>query len=259
MDNKIKIILLEDNDTESKSFQDFVNKRNDIELINITKSSNEAITLVKKHSPNVIILDLELHDGHGSGFDFLNNLKKLSLNYKPLIIVTTNIVSSVIYDRLHKDLVDLIFYKKQQDYSPKLVIDTLLLLVQKPIINNTINTRPKTDDSNEKDLELCNRINNQLDLIGISYKLKGRTYIFEAVYYLLTNNNPNITAFQYLSSRYKLLTSSINRAIQTAINHAWRTTAIEDLRIYYTAPINYNTGVPSPTEFICFLVNKLSI
>lgn len=109
----------------------------------------------------------------------------------------------------------------------------------------------------EKDIEIRNKINKELDLIGISYKLKGREYLFEGIYFLLTNDNSNITMFQYLSNHYKLLTSSISRAIQTSINHTWRTSSIEDLRITYTAQINYNTGVPTPTEFIYYIVNKL--
>lgn len=249
----IKIILLEDNDAESTAFQDFIETKNNITLISKTKSSDEALDLVKKHTPDAIILDLELHEGAGSGFDLLYNLKNSPLNYKPLIIVTTNIASNIIYDKLHKDFVDLIFYKRQPDYSPKLVIDSLTLLLQVP--NSKEITSSSASDRN--DSELRNQINKELDLIGISYKLKGREYIFEGIYYLLTDNNPDITVFQHLSSKYKLLTSSISRAIQTAINHTWRTSAIEDLRIYYTAQINYNTGVPTPTEFIYYLVNKI--
>lgn len=252
MEKKLKIILIEDNNEESKMFQSFINKRNDITLVSTTKSSNEALILVKKHSPNAIILDLELDQGNGSGFEFLNNLKDLSLPYKPLIIVTTYIASQTIYDKLHKDFVDLIFYKKQPDYSPKLVIDALVLLAHEPYLKSTSISSPE-----EKDIEIKNKINKELDLIGISYKLKGREYLFEGIYFLLTNDNSNITVFQYLSNHYKLLISSISRAIQTSINHTWRTSSIEDLRINYTAQINYNTGVPTPTEFIYYIVNKL--
>ncbi len=256
MNDKIKIVLLEDNEYEIKQFEKYINERDDIFLIGKTNSSDEALKLVEKYTPEIIILDLELHEGKGSGFEFLNNLKHLALNNTPLKIVTTNIASNIIYDKLHKDFVDLIFYKKQSDYSPKLVIESSMLLLQTPVVSNN-RTIANNINTNERNEELCNRINKELDLIGISYKLKGRDYIFDAVYYLLTNDNDDITVFQYLSNKYKLLTSSISRAIQTAINHTWRTTAIEDLRVHYTAQINYNTGVPTPTEFIYFLVKKI--
>ncbi len=253
MNGKIKIILIEDNDIESKEFEKYINQVNNVSLISNTKSSIEAIELVERHSPDAIILDLELHNGFGSGFDFLSGLNNSALHYKPFVIVTTNIVSNVIYDKLHKDFVDLIFCKRQVDYSPKLVIDSLLFLIQKPFYKkgSSINS------PEERKIELTNKINKELDLIGISYKLKGRDYLFEAIYYLLTSDEHNANVFQHLSKHYKLLISSISRAIQTAINHTWRTSSIEDLRANYTAPINFNTGVPTPTEFIYYIVKKL--
>ena len=119
-----------------------------------------------------------------------------SQNQSLYLHVTTNIASNIIYDKLHKDFVDLIFYKKQSDYSPKLVIDTLVLLAHEPCKQTTVlNSSPE-----EKNLEIRNKINKELDLIGISYKLKGREYLFEGIYYLLTDDNPNISVFQYLSN-----------------------------------------------------------
>lgn len=253
MNEKIKIILIEDDDFESRDLKDYINKVNNLSLISHTKSSNEALIEVKKYSPDVIILDLELHNGSGSGFNFLYNLNNYALNYKPLVIITTNIASNVIYNKLHNGFADLIFCKRQSDYSPKLVIDSLLFLIQEPFskMQTSINS------PEEKQIDVANKINRELDLIGISYKLKGRDYLFEAIYYLLTNNEQNTNVFQYLSKHYKLLNNSISRAIQTAINHTWRTSSIEDLRANYTAPINYNTGVPTPTEFIYYIVKKL--
>ena len=62
MEKNIKIILLEDNDAESIAFQEFIKTKNNITLVAKTKSSIEALNLVKQHTPDVIILDLELHE-----------------------------------------------------------------------------------------------------------------------------------------------------------------------------------------------------
>jgi hypothetical protein len=51
--------------------------------------------------------------------------------------------------------------------------------------------------------------------------------------------------------------SAIIRTMQTAINNAWESTAIEDLNVHYTARIDIRTGVPSPTEFIHFYADKI--
>ena len=51
--------------------------------------------------------------------------------------------------------------------------------------------------------------------------------------------------------------STIGRSIQTAIEHAWRKSSIEDLQRYYTAAVNYNTGLPTPTELVYYYVDKI--
>ena len=42
-----------------------------------------------------------------------------------------------------------------------------------------------------------------------------------------------------------------------AINNAWRSTSIDDLMMHYKARINYETGVPTPTEFIYYYKDKI--
>ena len=45
--------------------------------------------------------------------------------------------------------------------------------------------------------------------------------------------------------------------MQNAILHAWRISSIEDLEENYKAKINYETGVPTPVEFIYYYVDKI--
>ena len=45
--------------------------------------------------------------------------------------------------------------------------------------------------------------------------------------------------------------------MQTAINNACRKSPIEDLMLHYKARINYETGVPTPTEFIYYYAEKI--
>ena len=60
-----------------------------------------------------------------------------------------------------------------------------------------------------------------------------------------------------LSKIHKKSSSTITNGIQNAIIHAWRVSPIEDLEKYYKARINYETGVPTPMEFIYYYVDKI--
>ena len=112
----------------------------------------------------------------------------------------------------------------------------------------------------DEERKLIDRINMELDLIGINYKLKGRLYILDAILYIVQGMDKDYkytSVYQYLADKYKVLTTSITKAIQTAINDAWKNTPQEDIERHYTIKTSYNKGVPTPTAFIYFYVNKL--
>lgn len=258
MDNQpMKLLLIEDDINECNNFKNLSLSRKDIEFIGITDSDIEGLKLVKKFIPEGIILDLELNKGKGNetGFNFLVELKKMKLPFTPKIIVTTNVCSDSVYEFVHQNGVDLIFYKKQANYSIENVVNTLLIL-------RDFKNQPKTvlnlDENLDNEKIIKDRINSELDLIGVGLHLQGRKYLFDAIFYLITKSeNENLSIIQYLVSKYKKSSSTISRAMQNAIIHAWRVSSLDDISTYYTARVNYETGVPTPTEFIYYYVDKI--
>lgn len=254
----MKLILIEDEKKEQDKFKKLAEKMNDVTFVKITNSTEEGIKCLKENDIDGVILDLELNSGTGNGFEFLEKLKITKLSKIPKIVVTTNVYSDSVYDYLHQNKVDFIFYKKQENYNVENVINTLLLL------NNYTNTAStdikEIEEEKEKQEKLiAEKVNYELDLIGIASHLQGRKYLFDAITYLLSEEGENsqVSINQYLLSKHKRPTSTINRAMQNAIVRAWRVTAIEDLEKLYTAHINYNTGVPTPVEFIYYYVDKI--
>lgn len=254
------ILLIEDDESEVNNFKEYMETRDDVKLVKHTNSSYEGLEYVKKYIPEGIILDLELHKGEGSGLSFLEEIRKINLDFKPLIVVTTNVSSDIIYNHIHTLGVDFIFYKKQADYNPEIVINSMIPLRETLYSNKGNNAKIKTTTETpaEHEERIREKINSELDTIGISSHLKGRKYLFDAILYLLEKDKDNnISVFNYLANTYKIGNSSISRAMQTAINHAWRKSPIEDLEKHYKARINFETGVPTPTEFIYYYAEKI--
>lgn len=255
----MKLMLIEDEKKEQDKFKKLAEKMNDVTFVKITNSTEEGIKCLKENDIDGVILDLELNSGIGNGFEFLEKLKITKLSKIPKIVVTTNVYSDSVYDYLHKNEVDFIFYKKQENYNVENVINTLLLLNN---YTNTVSTDSKETVEEERVKQekiIAEKVNYELDLIGIATHLQGRKYLFDAITYLLSKEGEDsqISINQYLLSKHKRPTSTINRAMQNAITRAWRVTAIEDLQQYYTAHINYNTGIPTPVEFIYYYVDKI--
>ena len=258
MDNKkMKILIIEDDVNDYRLFEQAVQTRDDVEIVDITDSDIEGLNLVKIKRPEAIVLDLELNNsinGSTDSLDFLSNLKKLNLNYEPILIVTTHVNSKRTYEILHRNGVDLILYKDHPKYSADHVINSFLNLRK---ASPNVNTVPIKEVIEDEENKLINIIDSEMNLIGITSKLKGKDYIKDALIFLINNGKSQGNVTQYLTNKHKKSGNTITNGIQNAIIHAWRISPTEDLEKYYTARINYETGVPTPMEFLYYYADKI--
>lgn len=253
----MKILIIEDDINDCNNFINCIKRRDDVELVAVTDSDLDGLRYVKTKRPEGIVLDLELNNstsGNTDSLEFLSNLKDLHLNYEPIVIVTTHVNSKRTYDILHRNGVDLILYKDHPKYSCDHVLNNFISL-RKMSSDKRTNSIEEEIEDNENKISDC--IYHELDLIGVTAKLKGRQYIHDAILYLIQNENSNINVIQHLTKVYKKSGNTITNGIQNAIIHAWRVSAIEDLEKYYTTKVNYETGIPTPMEFIYYYVDKI--
>ena len=179
IEKPMPILLIEDNEVEVNEFKHYIEGRADAKLIKSTNSSYEGIEYTKMYMPEGIILDLELHKGEGSGISFLEELQKLKLDFKPLIVVTTNVSSKIIYRRIRDLGVDFIYYKKQSDYSPEMVINSMTSLRESLYSAKIeqLGSKATTETPMEHENRIREKITVELDLVGIPHHLVGRKYI----------------------------------------------------------------------------------
>lgn len=253
----MKILIIEDDVNECNNFVNCIKSRKDVELVALTDSDVEGLKYVKLKRPEGIVLDLELNNsttGNNDSLEFLSKLRKMNLNYQPIVIVTTHVNSTRTYEILHRNGVDLILYKDHPNYSCEYVLNKFINL-REITPKQTVTTLEEELKESENKISDC--IYHELDLIGVTAKLKGRTYIHDAILYLIQNENSKTNVIQHLTKVYKKSGNTITNGIQNAIIHAWRVSSIEDLTTYYTARVNYETGIPTPMEFIYYYVDKI--
>lgn len=257
MKNKLSVILVEDDVSACREFENFIAGVENINLVKITNSSSQAIEYVRDYMPDAVILDLELHYGSGNGLLFLRDLKQLSLNPPPFILITTNNSSSTTYDYARQLGADFIMYKHQEGYSAASAVDVLNMMA--PVIKGrkvcnesaeTVEEKPQ-----EKEKRIIKRICSELDNVSISPKAVGYQYLIDAI--LIFINQPVQNVCVLIGQKYSKTESSVERAMQNAICRAWSTADITDLLTHYTAKISSKKGVPTLTEFICYYANKI--
>lgn len=257
MDKRLELLLVEDDQSDCKDLVRAVDDNpDDFTLIGVTNSSARAFQYVTDVHPDAVILDLELHHGVGDGLDFLKRIKEARLPRVPFILVTTNNISIVTHEIARELGADFIMTKTQEGYSANFVLE--FLKITKSVI---LNRRQLGDNSDfeESPTQTAKRINrricNELEKIGISQKSIGYTYLIDAI--TMTIEEPVTRICSVIGEKYRKTESSVERAMQNAINRAWTTSDIQDLLDNYTAKIKSDKGVPTITEFIHYYAQKI--
>lgn len=257
MDNKLEILIVEDDKSVCEEFENCVDKCGDIVIVGVTNSSDKAIELIMDYLPDAVILDLELHHGSGNGLLVLDALNKLEPPRRPYMLVTTNNSSTVTYETARAMGADFIMSKHQNNYSVQGVLDFLrimsgIITQSRPVTNEQTGS---TETAEHHKKRITRRIIAELNYVGINPKAVGYQYLIDAIAVMAESPTQNIC--EIVAKKHSKTEPSVERAMQNAINRAWKTTDIDELLKHYTARVNSNKGCPTLTEFICYYANKL--
>lgn len=252
----IKVLLLEGEKESHDKFAQYADRFDDFFFVNMTNNSDAALQGVLEFIPDVIILDLELHQGSGSGLEFLVGLNNINLSVFPYILITTNNSSKITHDYARQLGADFIISKNQENYSEQYAVDFLRMM--KSAIKNKSKAYSLKNPPSESTHLRCKhttRIINELNLVGINPKSLGYNYLIDAICMLLDKPKQNICAD--IGEKYGKTEASVERAMQNAINSAWKKTDIDELLKHYTAKIHSERGAPTIMEFICYYSIKI--
>lgn len=257
MERTLNVLIVEDDMEACTRFAEYADMSPNTCIVGVTNNSYRALELVSEMHPDAIILDLELNQGRGSGLQFLQDLKTADIPYKPYVLITTNNTSSTTYDHARQCGADFIMSKHKEDYSEKNAIDFLEMMTE--IIQNNITKQHSSYETTESPVQyekrLKKRIAMEIDKVGISPKANGYQYLIDAIYAVINGKKTNVCV--EVAQNYSKTTASVERAIQNAINRAWKAEDIDVLLSNYTAKIRSDKGVPTLTEFVFYYANMI--
>ena len=176
--NDLKILIVEDDPAAVLAFSNYVDTLEDVEIVCTCNSVTEAITAISDHLPHAVILDLELHQGAGSGLEVLKGVKDVPLGVTPFFLVTTINTSNAVYDQARSLGADYILYKRQGGYSEEYAIN-FLRDMREAILSHyhSLPGVPRTTEPpHQRQQRLRNRIKAELLNVGISPKMQGYGY-----------------------------------------------------------------------------------
>ncbi len=264
MKEKIKILIADDNKDFCDILYEYLSKQDDLEIIGIAKDGIEAVELLSKQTPDVLILDIIMP--HLDGLGVLERMRTLEFEIPPKVII----LSAVGQDRITQKAINLgadyyvvkpfdfeVFIKRIRQLmgSAEVALEKRRSLREFSIAN-VENTKPKT-------ISLEAEITNIIHEIGVPAHIKGYLYLREAIGMVVENLEylSAVTKELYpsIAQKFNTTPSRVERAIRHAIEVAWSRGKIDTINKLFGYTVHNGKGKPTNSEFIAMVADKLRL
>ena len=260
MQEKIKVVIADDNVEFAEIVKNFLNQKEDIEVIDIAKDGEEAVKILKEKEPDVALLDVIMPQLDGIGvLEKLNAMpKKLKTNFIMLsaigqdIITQKTVMLGAQYYMLKPFDLELLA-KRLREIKHGMIEAPKYVGI--PLKKSTYITEGKDT--------LETSITNIIHEVGVPAHIKGYQYIREAITLAVNDmdviNSITKQLYPTLAKKFKTTPSRVERAIRHAIEVAWTRGSMDTNNEMFGNTISATKGKPTNSEFIAMISDKLRL
>lgn len=270
MQKPIRVLLADDNREFVEVLKEYIIRQPDMQLVGIAYHGNEALDLIYREQPDLVVLDIIMPHLDGLGV-----LEKLQGDLKkPRVIILTAFGQESMTQRAVQLGADY-FILKPFD------LDTLGKRIRQlqgviPLVKynngenpgagaspaNAITSSSPTVSivgSNPRNLEV--EVTRMIHQMGVPAHVKGYQYLRDAIVCVVQDVSllGAVTKELYpmIADKYNTTPSRVERAIRHAIELAWDRGNIEFMNRFFGYTINVDRGKPTNSEFIAMVADKL--
>ena len=265
MNEKIKIVLADDNKDFCQVLKEYLSNESDIEILGIAKDGIEALDLVQKTQPDLLVLDVIMP--HLDGLGVIEKLNAMNLPKMPKIIV----LSAVGQDKITQTAINL-----GADYYIVKPFDFIIFINRiRELVSNRPNTVEQQKPRTHADIQMTRtdfvknvgsietEITNIIHEIGVPAHIKGYLYLREAIKMVIDNVEllGAVTKELYpsIAKKFNTTPSRVERAIRHAIEVAWSRGKVDAINQLFGYTVNNTKGKPTNSEFIAMIADKLRL
>ena len=253
MEDKIKILIADDNIEFTKILENFVEREENFEVIGVAHDGVEALERIKIDSPDVIILDVVMP--HIDGIGVLEGIRELNMDKYPKIIM----LSAVGHDTITNKAMNLgADYYMLKPFNFKMFMKRLKQIVdmEEP---DTSSRLSNMEIGLRGEFNTEAKVTEMIQIVGVPANIKGYLYIREAVLMVIDDMRllSAVTKELYpsIAETFNTKDSRVERAIRHAIDVTWSRGNIEGIEKVF----GKNKGKPTNSEFIATIADKIRI
>ena len=247
---KIKIVLADDNKDFCQVLKEYLSNEDDIDILGIAKDGIEALDLVKKTQPDLLILDVIMP--HLDGLGVIEKLNTMDIPKMPKIIV----LSAVGQDKITQSAINL-----GADYYIVKPFDFVVFInrIRELVSNRVTQVEPKPRPVQETQMTRSDFVKN----VGVPAHIKGYLYLREAIKMVIDNVEllGAVTKELYpsIAKKFNTTPSRVERAIRHAIEVAWSRGKVDTINQLFGYTVHNTKGKPTNSEFIAMIADKLRL
>lgn len=256
----MKIVMIEDDLMEVQRFAEYFDTVEDMELVAAEDGAAAGLAAVEVNAPDAVILDLELKEGNG--VQLLPKLKALPFN--PYVLVTTWTTEPVTLRGVRANGSGHIQSKNMVGYAergPEMVAD--FLREMRPFFLRTpVEQKAAADTILAPEARRRKKVVEAMGRIGITPGTFSHNYLVDSILIAAKTEGCIVdldnVIYPALMEQYHVTRISLEKAMRTRIESAWRHTDLETLQREFTQYVNPEKGKPELKEFIGYYANKFS-
>ena len=258
---KISVIIVDDNEKVIENIDSALSKDTAIQIIGKAKNGQEAYELIRKTTPDVVILDLIMPKM--DGLSLMNKVNEDGAMIKmPFFIITSAISNeNVIQDAFGYGA----GYYLLKPFETNMIADRVKGVKSYnkriPETKKIIGAGEDRKHFMERNIE--NDVTSIIHDVGVPAHIKGYQYLREAIIMSVNDNEMlnSITKILYpsIAKKFQTTSSRVERAIRHAIEVAWNRGRMDTIDELFGYTINAEKGKPTNSEFIALIADKIRL
>ena len=249
METKIKLLIADPNEDFRMLLKRTLEAEGDMEVVASAADGAEALELLGRHRPDVLLMDLVLPKI--DGMELLRRIGAAGLT--PVTLV----VSAFYNEKMISESASLGAYY----FIPKPC--DVAALAERIRQSVAPQTRREIVAGARPEAELEATVTDIIHEIGVPAHIKGYQYLREAI--ILTIHDMDIinavtkVLYPSVAKKFGTTPSRVERAIRHAIEVAWDRGDLETLQKFFGYTVSNIKGKPTNSEFIAMIADCLSL
>jgi len=262
VNKKIKVLVADDNVAFGMIICEFLESQSDIEVCGRVENGEDAIEMIEKTKPDIVVLDIIMPRLDGLGV--LTRYKNVNSSEKPLFII----LSAVGQDAITQQALSLgAIYYIVKPFDLSVLVERIRELVKTHSPTVIRMEQPAPTSYSSRSVSSTDSVQSKITQImrdvGVPAHIKGYQYMRDAIM-MAVQDREIISAvtkrlYPELAKTHKTTPSRVERAIRHAIEVAWNRGKVDTINDLFGYTINTRKGKPTNSEFIAMVADTLRL